>query len=167
MNVTPTARFAPRLQVAGLVVTLAIVALAASLGGWLTSTSLDTWYDGLEKPSWTPSGAVIGSIWTMLYAMMGFAAWLVWRSAGMRVARVALALFGVQLVLNVGWSALFFGARSLTWGLVEIVVLWSAVLATTVAFWRHSRLASALMIPYLVWVAFATYLTFSVWQLNP
>lgn len=156
----------PGEQLIGLVAALALVAIAASIGGWLTSAALGTWYEGLAKPDWTPSGATIGAIWTTLYLLMAVAAWLVWRRVGYRRARLALLLFGLQLALNVGWSALFFGARAPGLALAEIVFLWIAVFATAISFWPHSRVAAALMIPYVAWVAFAAFLNANVVRLN-
>ena len=107
---------------------------AASVGGWATSLSVGTWYQGLAKPSFTPPDGVFGPVWTALYLMMALAAWLVWRRAGWPRARVALTLFAVQLTLNLAWSVLFFGLQAIGWALVEIVVLWIAIAATTIAF---------------------------------
>lgn len=139
---------------------------AGALGSAFTFAALRDWYPTLAKPSWTPAGSTIGLVWTVLYAVMGVAAWLVWRRGGWRGQRVALSLFAAQLALNVGWSAAFFGLRSPVAGLVEIVVLLVAVAATLVAFWRASRAAGALMVPYLAWVGFATYLTYAIWRLH-
>jgi tryptophan-rich sensory protein len=140
--------------------------LAGVIGGFATASSVGTWYADLAKPGWNPPDAVFGPVWTALYVLMGVAAWLVWRSGGWSGARVALGLFAIQLVLNTLWSLLFFGLRSPGLALVEIVILWIAIVATLVAFARFSRTASWLMAPYLVWVTFATLLNFSIWRLN-
>jgi benzodiazapine receptor len=139
---------------------------AAGIGGLFTSSGLGDWYDSLRKPPWTPPDAVFGPVWTVLYAAMGVAAWLVWRRAGWRGARVALGLFGVQLVLNAAWSGLFFGLRRPDLAAIEIVVLWVAILATILAFARVSRTAAGLMVPYLLWVTFASALNLAIWRLN-
>jgi translocator protein len=152
-------------QIAGLAVSLLVVFGIASLGGVLTNRSVATWYPSLDKPSWTPSGATIGTVWTILYILMGIAAWIVWRS-GSRDRAQPLALYGSQLLLNVGWSALFFGLRSPGLALVEIGVLWIAILATAGAFWRVSKIAGVLMAPYLIWVTFAAVLNAMIWQMN-
>ena len=149
-----------------LVVFLGVSFVAAAIGSLMTFASLDPWYAGLAKPPWTPSGAVIGAIWTALYALMGVAAWLVWRVTGWSRS-LPLILFAVQLVLNVLWSLLFFGLQNLAAGLVGILVLWAAVAATLVSFWRVKRSAGALFIPYLAWVSIATALNAILWQLNP
>jgi len=152
-------------QAAGLVVSLLIVFGIATLGGFLTNLSVATWYPSLEKPSWTPSGATIGAVWTILYTFMGIAAWIVWRS-GSGGRQRPLAIYALQLVLNTGWSALFFGLRSPGLALLEIGILWLAILATAVAFWRASKLAGALMSPYLIWVTFAGVLNALIWKMN-
>jgi len=138
--------------------------LAAALGGRATASSVGTWYRTLTKPAWNPPGWVFGPVWTLLYAMMAVAAWLVWRQVGWGGA---LAVFGVQLALNVVWSFCFFGRRSPLAGLVDIVLLWAAIALTLVWFWRVNRLAGLLFVPYLWWVTFAAALNFSIWRLNP
>ena len=152
-------------QIVGLVVSLLIVFAIASLGGFLTNLSVDTWYPSLAKPSWTPSGAAIGTVWTILYTLMGIAAWIVWRG-GAGVRQLPLAIYAVQLLLNAGWSALFFGLRSPGLALFEIGVLWIAILLTVAAFWKISRPAGALMAPYLIWVSFAGVLNAMIWAVN-
>jgi translocator protein len=125
------------------------------------------WYAGLVKPALTPPGWVFGPVWTLLYAMMGTAAWLVWRAYGLTGAPVPLGLFLVQLALNALWSYLFFGLNRPGLAFLDIVALWLAILATLVAFWRADPLAGLLLLPYLLWVSFATYLNFQFWRLNP
>ena len=155
-----------RKDVLPLVVFLGVSFVAAAVGSLLTVASLDPWYAGLAKPSWTPSGAVIGAIWTVLYALMGIAAWLVWRETGWTLS-LPLVLFAVQLALNVLWSVLFFGLENLAAGLAGILVLWVAVAATLVGFWRVRRAAGGLFVPYLAWVTIATALNVVLWQMNP
>jgi translocator protein len=152
-------------QLGGLVVSLLIVFGIATLGGAITNLSVATWYPSLEKPSWTPSGSTIGVIWTILYILMGIAAWVIWRrhSEG---RQLSLAIYALQLLLNLGWSGLFFGLRSPGLALIEIGVLWLAILATSVAFWKVSKLAGVLMIPYLSWVTVAGVLNALIWKMN-
>jgi benzodiazapine receptor len=125
------------------------------------------WYDSLVKPILTPPGWVFGPVWTLLYAMMGTAAWLVWRTLGVSDALVPLSLFLGQLALNALWSYLFFGLQRPDLAFLDIVALWLGILATLVAFWRVYSLAGLLLLPYLLWVSFATYLNFQFWRLNP
>lgn len=150
----------------GLSVALLICLGAGGLGGLFTSQSVRAWYPLIQKPSWTPPSWLFGPVWTTLYVLMGVAAWLVWRRDPERPARGALLLFLGQLVLNVLWSALFFGLRAPGLAFAEIVVLELAVLGTLVAFWRHSRVAGMLLIPYLLWVGFASALNLAIWRLN-
>jgi translocator protein len=152
-------------QIAGLGVSLLIVFGIATLGGFLTNLSVATWYPSLDKPSWTPSGATIGTVWTILYTFMGIAAWIVW-SSGSGGRQRPLLIYGVQLLLNVGWSALFFGLRSPGLALLEIGVLWISILATASTFYRVSKVAAALMVPYLLWVSFAGVLNALIWKMN-
>jgi len=125
------------------------------------------WYAGLVKPALTPPSWVFGPVWTLLYAMMGTAAWLVWRSHSLACAIRPLGLFLGQLALNALWSYLFFGLQRPGLAFLGIVALWLGILATLLAFRRAYPPAGLLMIPYLLWVSFATYLNFQFWRLNP
>ncbi len=148
------------LALAGFVVLCLAV---GALGGWATAQSVAEWYPTLNKPTWTPPPWVFAPVWTMLYILMGLAAWLVWRKGN---ARTAMVLFGVQLLLNLAWSFLFFGARSPGLGLVDIVVLWLAIAAMIFAYFSKSRPAALMMLPYLAWVSFATALNVAIYALN-
>lgn len=137
---------------------------AATLGAFFMPGE---WYAGLKKPSWNPPNWLFGPVWSALYTIMAVAAWLVWRRGGFPSQRAALSLFLLQLLFNALWSPLCFGARNLGFGLVDIVLLWLALTATVVAFYRAYRLAGALLVPYLAWVTFASALNFTLWRLNP
>ncbi len=145
---------------------LAACFAVAGIGGWWTSLGQPEWYGSLVKPSWNPPSWVFGPVWTVLYAAMAVAAWLVWKQAGFDGANAALTLFFVQLALNLAWSGIFFALRSPGWALVEVGVLWLAILATTVLFFRHSTWAGVLMVPYLLWVGFASALNTAIVRLN-
>jgi benzodiazapine receptor len=135
--------------------------------GWVGSNFVPgEWYAALTKPVWTPPNAVFAPVWTVLYVLMGVAAWLVWRKAGFAGAGAPLTLFIVQLVLNALWSYLFFGAHQLLLAFVEVVALWIVILTTVVSFWRIVPAAGVLLIPYLCWVAFASALNVQLWRLN-
>jgi translocator protein len=125
------------------------------------------WYAGLAKPGFTPPGWVIGLVWLILYTTMAVAAWRVWRPGGFAGARAALTLFLIQLVLNAAWTYVFFGLHSPGLALVEIMLLWAAILLTLLAFRKKDRAAAGLMLPYWLWVSFAAWLNFSIWRLNP
>lgn len=150
-----------------LVVFLAVCLGTAGLGTAWTSTSLQTWYATLEKPSWNPPNWVFGPVWTCLYIAMAIAAWLVWREKGIVNARTPLLLFVAQLILNAAWSFLFFGLRNPGLAFVDVVLLWLAILATLLTFGKISAWAAALLVPYLAWVSFATVLNWTLWRMNP
>lgn len=144
-----------------------VVSFAASAIGAVASVQAAAFYGQLVQPSWAPSSSVFGPVWTVLYALMAIATWLVWRHGGVRANRNALSLFLLQLALNALWSWLFFAWHLGGLAFAEIVVLWVLILATVVSFWRVRPLAGALLFPYLLWVTFASVLNYSVWQLNP
>ena len=154
-------------DVLALAVCLGVCFGAAALGAAFTGPAVRTWYQKIRRPAFAPPDWVFGPVWTLLYAMMAAAAWLVWRRADAAGRGLALALFGVQLALNAAWSPIFFGLRSFGGALVDIVALWLAIVATIVAFWRVSAPAAALLAPYLCWVSFAAVLNFAIWRLNP
>ena len=140
--------------------------LMAFLGQLLAGPMPNPWYSQLHKPSFNPPDWVFGPVWTGLYICMGLAAWLVWRNRKSHRVTQPLALFSIQLIVNVSWSPVFFGLHRLGLALVVIIVLWLAILLTTKAFFRVSRLAGWLMIPYLGWVSFATVLNWFLCRLN-
>lgn len=137
---------------------------AGLIGSVFTTRSVGSWYISLSKPSWTPPSGVFGPVWTALYVMMGVAAWLVWRRSGL--VALPMALFAVQLVLNIAWSAIFFGMRQTGWALADIVALWVAVAATMIAFYRVTPTAGVLLAPYLAWITFASALNLAIWRMN-
>ncbi len=143
---------------------LAITFAAAAIGSRFQPGE---WYAGLVKPGLTPPAWVFAPVWTLLYAMMSLAAWLVWREHGLVKALRPLGLFLGQLALNVLWSYLFFGLHRPGLAFLDIVALWLGILATLVAFWRAYPAAGLLMLPYLLWVSLAAYLNFQFWRLNP
>lgn len=140
--------------------------LAAAAGG-LASVNAGDFYTRLALPGWAPPPWLFGPVWTALYVMMGVAAWLVWRRGGFRAARLPLSLYLVQLAFNALWTWLFFAWQRGALAFAEILVLWVLIVATLAMFWRIRRLAGALLVPYLLWVTFATALTWAVWKRNP
>jgi tryptophan-rich sensory protein len=149
-----------------LLAAIAICESAGGIGAIATSDGTKTWYPTLKKPSFNPPGWIFAPVWTILYALMGVSAWLLWKRRG--DARVAQAgtLFAVQLALNTLWSFIFFKWRSPGWAFLEIITLWAAIAMTIRALWRISPLAGALMLPYLAWTSFAMLLNGRIWQLN-
>ena len=158
---------APRGQWVALIFCLLAVGVTGALGA-IASIQAQDFYAQLTKPRWAPPPGVFSPVWTTLYLMMAIAAWIAWRKRTPgRATRIALQLFAVQLVLNALWSWLFFRWHLGALALLEVCLLWFAILATLTQFWRVRPLAGALLIPYLLWVSFATALTAAVWRLNP
>jgi tryptophan-rich sensory protein len=148
---------------------LVLTFVFAAIGAFATSQAGE-FYGQLDQPSWAPPAWLFGPVWTVLYALMGVAAWRVYRTAGTAGAgsvRPELTLYVVQLALNSLWSWLFFAWHRGALAFVELVVLWLAIVATIVAFGRRDRLAGLLLLPYIVWVTFAGALCYTIWQRNP
>ena len=144
-----------------------VISFAASAVGAVASIQAKSFYGQLIQPSWAPPPSVFGPVWTVLYAMMAIAAWLVWREGGFRAHRIALWFFLGQLLLNALWSWLFFAWHLGALAFADIVCLWGLIVATLVSFWRVRLLAGVLLIPYLLWVSFASALNYFLWQHNP
>ena len=153
-------------QVLGLLGWLVLSFAAAGIGA-IASSDAGAFFGQLARPSWAPPEWLFAPVWTVLYALMGIAAWLVWRLHGFKGARTALSLFIIQLAANALWTWLFFVWRQGPLAFAEILLLWCLIAATIASFWRFSHLAAALLLPYLAWVTFASALTFATWRLNP
>ncbi|AXV37127.1 MAG: TspO protein [Methanobacterium sp. BRmetb2] len=154
-------------QIPKLIITLGLTLITGFVGSIVTFDSLTTWYVALNKPSWTPPNWAFGPIWTTLYILIGIAAYLVWREGLHRKdVKIALSVFALQLILNLLWSLIFFGLQSIYGGLIEIIILWIAILINLILFYRISKVAGLLLVPYIVWVTIAAYLNYSVYLLN-
>lgn len=153
-------------QSVGLLAWLAVAFAAAAVGA-VASVDAGSFYAQLSRPAWAPPGSAFGPVWSVLYLLMGIAAWLVWREQHAKGLGVALTLFFVQLGANALWSWLFFAWRSGALAFVDVLVLLVLIVATVAAFWRIRRLAGLLMLPYLAWVCLASALTWAVWRGNP
>jgi translocator protein len=149
-----------------LIVSLAICYAAAWVGSAVTRPAINNWYAHLAKPSWRPPNWAFAPAWTIIFTLMAFAAWIVWNRHETLFVLPALCLFGIQLALNMAWSAIFFGLRRPGLAVIEIACLWVAILVTLIQFWRIAPLAGWLLIPYLAWVAFAMVLNFTIWRMN-
>jgi len=146
---------------------IAICEVVGGLGAIFTMPNIGTWYAGLDKPMIAPPNWIFGPVWTLLFALMGVAAYLVWKKRKIDTrAEEALMIFFVQLWLNVAWSVIFFGQHSLQGAFAEIVILWLAIAVTILRFKPVSLTAAYLLLPYLLWVAFAGYLNFLIFTLN-
>ena len=166
MNSATTSPRSPLGQTIGLLGWLAVAFAAAAIGA-VASVDAGAFYAQLARPAWAPRASVFGPVWSVLYLLMGIAAWFVWRERDAKPRNAALTLFVAQLCANALWSWLFFAWRNGALAFAEVLVLLALIAATTLAFWRIRRLAGVLMLPYLAWVTFASALTWAVWQGNP
>lgn len=145
---------------------LVLCAGISALGGWATASSVDTWFATLIKPSFNPPGWVFAPVWTLLYIMIAVSGWRIWRRRAETNTGVAFFVYALQLTLNLGWSLLFFGIQRIDLATIEILILLTAILLNLYLFLRIDRVAGLLLVPYLLWVGFATLLTIRIWQLN-
>ena len=152
-------------QFVALLISLAVAFSAAAIGA-IASVRASDFYQSLVRPNWAPPASVFGPVWSILYFLMGISAWLIWRERSSGSTR-ALLLYVVQLSLNALWSWLFFAWHHGQWAFVEIIVLWLLISMTIVSFWIIRPLAGVMLLPYLLWVSFASILAFKVWRLNP
>lgn len=146
-----------------LVISLILPFLAAGIGSLFTSRTVSTWYTTLQRPAFSPPNWVFGPVWTILYLLMGFSLYLVWKKG---ITRIAGIFFGVQLALNALWSILFFGMQQPFWAFVELIFLWGAILGTIITFYKIDKRAAYLLIPYFLWVSFAAILNYYIVILN-
>ncbi len=154
-------------------ISIAAPLIASVIGSIFTSESVSTWYQTIEKPSFSPPNWLFGPVWTTLYVMMGISLFLIWRATSTTFLKdrqnrkiAAFIAFGSQLILNVLWSFIFFGLRSPQLAFAEIVILLISIVVTIVIFYKISRLAAVLMMPYAAWVTFASFLNLQIWLLN-
>jgi tryptophan-rich sensory protein len=140
---------------------------AGGIGAIFTTPAISSWYAGLKKPGFTPPNSVFAPVWITLYLLMGIAVFLVWRQGlGHEGVTIAFVVFWVQLVLNILWSVIFFGLKSIAGGMIMILLLWVAILVNIILFFRVSPVAGGLLVPYIVWVTIATNLNVRIWILN-
>jgi len=150
-----------------LVASIILCQLAGFIGSLATIPSIPTWYESLKKPFFNPPNWIFGPVWAGLYALMGVSLFIAWqRRRDNSQVKIALVFFFLQLILNTLWSVAFFGLRSPLLGLIDIVLLWIAILLTIQKFFKVSRTAGLLLIPYILWVSFAVLLNVSLWILN-
>ncbi len=148
-----------------LIAALVIPQLAGFLGALFTAPAIPSWYAGLNKPWFVPPSWLFAPVWTALFLLMGLSLFLVWEK-GDKGFRLAVSVFGVQLVLNIMWSAVFFGLRSPFLGLLEIAALWVAIAVNIAVFWRIRKASGYLLVPYIIWVSLAALLNYNIWILN-
>jgi tryptophan-rich sensory protein len=146
---------------------LAFVLSYATAGAGAALTELGPWYFALQHPAWKPPDAAFGVIWTTIFTLCAVSGWLAWQAANSPAGRRCVVWqFGVNALLNILWSALYFKLQRPDWALYEVVFLWISILALIVGLWRLSRWASWLVIPYAIWVGFAAVLNLQTVQLN-
>lgn len=149
-----------------LVASLLICQLAGIVGSIFTLPAVTSWYPTLAKPSFSPPNYIFGPIWLALYTLMGISLYLVWQKKAQKKTRGALILFGIQLLLNALWSIIFFGLKNIALAFAEIIILWFFILIIIYKFWKIEPKAAVLLIPYFLWVSFASILSYSIWLLN-
>jgi tryptophan-rich sensory protein len=150
-----------------LIISIAICEFSGILSSILSSALMNPWFGSLNKPSWNPPSAVFGPVWTVLYILMGISLWLVWKSdKPTNQKEIAITFFTIQLFLNFWWSLLFFKFHSPALALIDITLLLILIVITMIHFFRISKTASYVLIPYVLWVAFASALNYSIWILN-
>ena len=155
-------------EIPKLIVSILIPLIIGFASAFLTFSSFPAFYATLNKPSWSPPVWLFGYVWTVLYILNGIALFLVWREGlGRRDVQIAIGVFAIQIILNFFWSIIFFGFRSLSGGLIEIIIMWIAILINIILFYRISKAAGILLIPYIIWVTIASYLNYTVFLLNP
>lgn len=154
-------------QILKLAIAIFVCLLAGFIGSYSTTGAIDGWYDTLEKPSYTPPSWVFAPVWTLLYILMGVSLFLVW-DKGIENPRIrnAMLLFGAQLILNLSWSLVFFGMQNPLYGLVNIIILWAAIVFVIIDFYHIEKKAAYLLIPYILWVTFAAFLNYGIYALN-
>lgn len=150
-----------------LIISIVICQLAGIIGAFFTTDSIPTWYNSLNKPEFNPPNWLFGPVWTILYLLMGISLFIIWKEdLKNKNVKNAFAIFIVQLIINLLWSVVFFGMHSISGGLIVIIVLLVLIIITIVKFKKISFTASILLIPYLLWVCFATILNFYFYKLN-
>lgn len=150
-----------------LIIAIAVSQFAGIIGSLFTMSAIPNWYTTIEKPVLNPPSWIFGPVWVTLYILMGVSAFLVWREGWKKKeVKIALSIFGVQLFLNALWSVIFFGLQSPAWAFLNIVLLWITIVWTMVVFFKISKLATYLLVPYILWVSFASYLNLAIWMLN-
>lgn len=167
MSLKTSSREGKVARVIKLVVCVLVCLGVSYVGSLLTTPSIPTWYAALQKPPFNPPNWIFAPVWLTLFVLMGLSAFMVWdKGLARKEVRIGLGLFVAQLALNLTWSGVFFALRSPLWAFVDIIALWILILLTTIWFFRVSRLAGMLMIPYILWVSFASVLNLAIVVLN-
>lgn len=156
-----------RFQFVPFLINLLVPLIFGVLGGMITIKSVHTWYPGIQKPSFNPPNWLFGPVWSVLFIIIGIAAYLIWqKKAQITNFPRTVAVYFIQLVLNLGWSFLFFYNHLIGAALIEIVALLAVILINGIVFYKIDKIAGLLFIPYFLWVSFATFLTYNIFILN-
>lgn len=153
-------------DILSLAVFILICLAAGVIASMFTSTSVDSWFVALEKPVWNPPNWLFGLVWTVIYVLMAISGWLIWDIRDQPKTKRLLVIFGIQLFMNMAWSAIFFGLQQPAWAFLEIIILWILIGEYIILSWPISKLASVLFIPYWLWMGYATALNFAIWEYN-
>ena len=149
------------------IISIALPLAVGAVSGFFTTTSVNGWYAGVNKPSFNPPNWLFAPVWTSLYILMGIACFIIWNNnAETKEKQVALRFYGIQLGLNFLWSFIFFYAQQPGWAFIEIILMWIMILLTTLSFRKISAVSAWLLVPYICWVSFASVLNFAIWYLN-
>ncbi len=149
------------------IIAIFVSQLAGIIGAVFTAPAILTWYAGILKPAFNPPNWIFAPVWTALFLLMGISSFLIWKKGlERRDVKISLVLFTGQLLLNILWSFLFFGLHNIGSAFIEIFILWLAIISTMIAFFRISRQAGWLLLPYILWVSFAAYLNYAIWIAN-
>jgi len=150
-----------------LIISILICQGAGAIGSLFTSPAISTWYATIQKPSFNPPNWIFAPVWILLFLLMGLSLYLIWSNGFKRKGtKIAISIFFVQLILNILWSILFFGLQSPLFAFIEIIILWFAILLTIISFYKVSKIAAYLLMPYIIWVSFASVLNFSILIIN-
>lgn len=150
-----------------LILCIGVCQLAGIIGSFYTTDAIPTWYASLNKPSLNPPNWIFGPVWITLYTLMGISLYIVWKKGSETPGvKSAMVIFFIQLIFNSAWSIIFFGSHNIFGALIVIIILWLLILLTIVFFQRLSNIAAYLLIPYILWVSFASYLNYSIYVLN-
>ena len=156
-----------RVKILKLIASILICQGVGSIGALFTSPAISTWYTTIQKPSFNPPNWIFAPVWTLLFLMMGISLYFVWNKGWEdKKIKIAVFIFSAQIALNIFWSLLFFGLQSPFYAFIEIIILWLAILLTIISFYKISKIATYLLLPYILWVSFAAVLNFSILILN-
>jgi tryptophan-rich sensory protein len=156
-----------KIKITKFIISILICQIAGLIGAVFTTPSITTWYAGIVKPAFNPPNWIFAPVWTTLFILMGISFYLIWeKGLDKKNVKLGISIFGVQLILNILWSVIFFGFQNPLLGLIEIIALWIAILVNIILFYKISRTGAYLLIPYILWVSIATFLNYSIYILN-